>query len=250
MLKLEPIKGGIPDDLRALNPDFSKKVIVIGKDAYHMYPLTEGDLEDFSAEIMELLGSLAEEFIKRQEEGANEEETLQSVKDATRQMLDTGFIARLITKMTGLTEDQVRKEVTIPQLMHVAGTVFEINFDTKNYPELTRGKVSALMDFLGIGKRGATAFADDVLQIIFDPTINSVNSLRRSIFSSATRYLPSERWSLLSPASSAWLPKTSGDDDEQPADSPATTAAPTSPPAASAESPDASTSEGTTLTER
>lgn len=252
MLKLEPLKGGIPDDLKALNPQLSKRPVVIGSDAYNMLPLTEGDVEEFSTEIMELVSTIAEEYVKSTAaiESGEEEDPFSAVKDATKKMLDSGFLARILSKMTGLTVDQIRDSTTIPQMMHIAGTVYELNFDLANYPELTRGKVGGMLDFLGIGRRGAKRFADEVLQIIFDPTINTVNSMRRSIFSSATRSLPSERWSQLSPASSAWLPKTSVDDEEQTADSQETPAAPTLSMVDSAVPQGASTLEKTVLTEK
>lgn len=247
-LRLSPLETGIPDELLALSPERAAEVIVVGESAYKMYPLTEQAVEEFSVDLMTVVGELLSAWKKIQDstavkdsDGAPIDPGGSIFKSGGKALMDSGFIRRLLARMTGLPEEQVQNDLTIPQIAHIASVVYKQNFDISRYPEVTRGKVYELLAFLGIGGRGTTAFAEDVMRICFDPTIEDRAGMLRAIFSSATRLLPSERWSQLRQRASAGLLTPSRVEGNSSAVSSEVIVVPTSPPAPSAESPAAST---------
>lgn len=204
-LKLEPLSK-FPSELDALNPENAAEPIVIGSQAYKMYPLTELMIEQFSSNVMNIIGEFVEswstatrEIAERDDDGSvpedSQEKATNALKTAGSVIMESGIITSLLSSATGLPEDQIREDMTVPQIAHVASVIYDQNFNAERYPDITRGKLTGLLGFLGVGKRGATAFAGEVINICLDPLIADRKEMTRAIFSSATRLLPSGNWS-------------------------------------------------------
>lgn len=238
-------KIDIPDDLKALNPKLNAKIIVVGDAAYEMYPLTEGAVESLSVEVTQVVNDAIKAIGEASKNPGDPSSMKEPVGIFGDVLLKRGIVAKVISLATGIPEDQVRHEMTIPQIVHAGATLWELNFDVSKYPKVTQGKVEGLLGMLGLGGRGTKRFTQEVLELFLDPGIVTLHELRSKILSSATRSLPSEFWSQMSPRALALLPKTFGDDASSDAGSPEPSATPASPATPSAESPAASSREGT-----
>ena len=242
-LKLVPLDS-VPDDLRALNPETCAQTIMVGNKAYKMFPLTEGVVEDLSGEIAKTIAGFLDSYQKAQKQRdpksgpSSEAAPLETFTDG---VLKGGLLTKFLTHATGVPEAQLKEELTFPQMAHIAGVLYEQNFDVGNYPKVTQGKVQGLLSFLGMGAVGPKKFAEEVLDATLDPTILDRKSLTRAIVHSATRCLPSAVWRQLSPRSSASLQRIFAGPESVVADFSEPPAAPISPPEASAEKPAAST---------
>lgn len=184
---MEAEKIEIPDELKALNPESQKKPVVIGKHAYVIYPLTEGQVERLSQLISDIMSDIFTDdlvcsncgHVFRDAQGKQEtcnrckgKNQLQPLRKSPIEALTHENRAmKFIEEMVGLKCEDVKGEITIPQFKHLAAVLYEQNFkDEGVLPEESRKNFKALLDWLGLGAQTAPKNA----------TSASVKSTRRS----------------------------------------------------------------------
>lgn len=237
----------IPDDLKALSPKAMAAKILVGDKAYKMYPLVEGAVEDLSVEIAQVVSEALAEIAKQAAAAEKDKDAqpLQPIAVFGQTVLRRGLVSKIISYATGIPEDQIQAQMTVPQIVHAAGVVWDLNFNLENYPQVSQGKVHGLLELAGI--RGPKVFTQEVLDTYLDPGITDIGELRAKILSSATRCLRSEQWSQLPLHALALLPKTFAERVSSAVASPEKPVSPVSGASPSAASPDASSKEGTTV---
>lgn len=166
-------KIDIPDELQILNPELQKKPIVIGSDAYMIYPLTEGQAERVSKLISDILIDMTTMDMKcpncdhifpnklgRQEtcnkcskKGKGRHQLVSLQKTPVEALTKEDRIPKLVEELVGVPVNEVKEALTINQFKHIAGVLFEQNFKEKGggLPEDSRKNFQALLDWVGLG---------------------------------------------------------------------------------------------------
>ncbi len=161
-------KIDIPDELMILNPEFQKKPVVIGKEAYMVYPLTEGQTERVSRLIADLMSDITSmdmqcpkcknifpNMLGEQETCGvckGEPRLISMQKSPIEALTCEERVPKLIQEVVGIPAKVVKESLTIPQAKHVAAVLFEQNFkDESNIPEESGKNFQALLDWMGLG---------------------------------------------------------------------------------------------------
>lgn len=158
----------IPKELEILNPEWQKKPILIGRKAYILYPLTEGQAEKLSKVLSDVLyevytmdckcpkcGRVYKNALGDMEicpgKKCGEERLEELQKPAVEAILKKGRIRVLLAELLDIPEVEVRR-ATIPQLRYIAGIIFIQNFDEEStLPEGAEKNFERLLEWLGLG---------------------------------------------------------------------------------------------------
>ncbi len=161
------VKNDIPKELEILNPEWQKKPIMLGTKVMDLYPLTEGQAEKLSRTIGDIVYDLYNtdcicplcKKVYKDAEGrqmvctnkkCNEAELESLQKDAIDAILGKHRIRSILSEVLGLTEVEIKRG-TIPQLRHIAGTLFIQNFDDElTLPEGSAKNFQRLLEWMGI----------------------------------------------------------------------------------------------------
>lgn len=169
-------KIDIPNELRILNPEFQKKPVLVGKDAYMIYPLTEGQAERVSQLISDIIIDITTLDMKcpncdhifpnklgRQEtcnkcsnkKGKGGHQLVSMQKTPVEALTQEDRIPKLVEELVGIPEIEVKDNLTINQFKHLAGVLYEQNFKEEGegagLPDDSRKNFQALLDWVGLG---------------------------------------------------------------------------------------------------
>lgn len=173
---MEAEKIDIPEELMILNPELQKKPVVIGKEAYMIYPLTEGQAERVSKLISDIITDIStldmkcpncehvfQNILGRQEKcnrcksvkgdkGGNILISMQ--KTPVEALTHDDRVPKLVEELIGISLTSVKESLTINQGKHIAGVLYVQNFmeeDGGGLPEESRKNFKALLDWVGLG---------------------------------------------------------------------------------------------------
>ena len=62
-------------------------------------------------------------------------------------------IPLLVEELVGISAEEVKNNLTINQFKHIAGVLYEQNFEEEKLPEESRKNFQALLDWVGLGAR-------------------------------------------------------------------------------------------------
>lgn len=166
----------IPDELKTLNPELQKKPVVIGTDAYMIYPLTEGQAERVSQLISAIISDISTMDMKcpncdhifsnalGQQETCNKckgnggkkgkgHRLVSMQRTPVESLTHEDRIPRLIEELVGIPKEGVKETLTINQFKHIAGVLYEQNFNEEGtgLPEESRKNFKALLGWIGLG---------------------------------------------------------------------------------------------------
>lgn len=175
---MEAEKIEIPDELKILNPELQKKPVVIGVEAYMVYPLTEGQAERVSQLISDIISDISTMDMKcpscnhvfsnalgRQEtcnkcKGGNGSKKgkggghrlVSMQRTPVESLTHEDRIPRLIEELVGIPKEGVKETLTINQFKHIAGVLYEQNFNEEGsgLPEESRKNFEALLGWIGL----------------------------------------------------------------------------------------------------
>ena len=176
---MEAEKIEIPDELKILNPESQKKPVVIGVEAYMVYPLTEGQAERVSQLISDIISDISTMDMKcpncnhifsnalGQQETCNKcrgngsggkkgkagHRLVSMQRTPVESLTHEDRIPRLIEELVGIPKEGVKETLTINQFKHIAGVLYEQNFNEKGsgLPEESRKNFKALLSWIGLG---------------------------------------------------------------------------------------------------
>jgi len=164
-------KIDIPDELRILNPELQKKPVVIGTEAYMIYPLTEGQAERVSKLLSDVIIDITtldmicpnckyvfHNMLGRQEtcnrckvkgKGGHQLKSMQ--KPPVEALTHEDRVPKLIEELVGIKVTDVKSSLTINQGKHIAGVLYVQNFmeeDGGGLPEESKKNFKALMNWI------------------------------------------------------------------------------------------------------
>lgn len=175
-MKAEKIE--IPDELKILNPESQKEPVVIGVEAYMVYPLTEGQAERVSQLISDIISDISTMDMKcpncnhifsnalGQQETCNKckggaggkkgkagHRLVSMQRTPVESLTHEDRIPRLIEELVGIPKEGVKETLTINQFKHIAGVLYEQNFNEEGsgLPEESRKNFKALLTWIGLG---------------------------------------------------------------------------------------------------
>lgn len=175
---MEAEKIEIPDELKILNPELQKKPVVIGVEAYMVYPLTEGQAERVSQLISDIISDISTMDMKcpnckhifsnalGQQETCNKckggnvgkkgkagHRLVSMQRTPVESLTHEDRIPKLIEELVGIPKEGVKEKLTINQFKHIAGVLYEQNFNEEGsgLPEESRKNFKALLNWIGLG---------------------------------------------------------------------------------------------------
>lgn len=165
----------IPNELMILNPELQKKPVLIGREAYMVYPLTEGQAERVSKLISDIIIDISTMDMKcpncnhvfrnmlgRQEKcnrcktgkGYGGSQLVSMQKPPVEALTHDDRIPKLLEELVGISASSVKESLTINQGKHIAGVLYVQNFMEGNgsgLPEDSRKNFHALLEWVGLG---------------------------------------------------------------------------------------------------
>jgi uncharacterized C2H2 Zn-finger protein len=180
----------IPDELKILNPETQKMPIVIGLDAYMVYPLTEGQAERVSQIISDIItdittldvrcpncGHVFKDQLGRQEtcnrcsgkgsgrktskKGGHVLVSLQ--KPPVEALVCEERLPKLVEEILGIPAATVKEKLTVNQFKHIAGVLYVQNFKEEGagLPDDSRKNFQALLGWTGLGAQESMVVEDE-----------------------------------------------------------------------------------------
>jgi hypothetical protein len=163
----------IPKELAALNPELSKAVILVGKRAFSIYPLYEGQLESISVDLEKIYDQIFNPdsecpVCKKVVPWAVARKIFECPADGTplkaigqspiAAILSSSKIPKWVEMITGIPEAEVKANMTLPQIKHFAGVFYRQNFEDDSLPVETKENFGRLLTKILPGKKqeGAT----------------------------------------------------------------------------------------------
>jgi hypothetical protein len=150
----------IPKELAALNPELSKSVILVGRKAFEIYPLYEGQLESISVDLEKIYDAIfnpdskcpvcgkvvAWAVARKIFECATDGVALQSMgQSPIAAILSSSKIPKWVEMITGIPEAEVKANITLPQIKHFAGIFYKQNFEDDSLPGETKENFGRLL---------------------------------------------------------------------------------------------------------
>lgn len=179
----------IPDELKILNPETQKMPIVIGLDAYMVYPLTEGQAERVSQIISDIItdittldvkcpncGHVFKDQLGRQEtcnrcKGSGGRKTSKKgghvlvslQKPPVEALVCEERLPKLVEEILGIPAATVKEKLTVNQFKHIAGVLYVQNFKEEDagLPDDSRKNFQALLDWTGLGAQKSSSVVED-----------------------------------------------------------------------------------------
>ena len=167
----------IPEELTILNPETQRKMVVIGKKAYWLYPLTEGVCEKFALEVGEILKPIFTLDCKcdkcgKRHTGVLGKKTecdcggnLTSLqKSPMNVLLEKGRVAKLTGEILGIPSETIRKNATIAQIKHLAAVLWRQNFDDEAIvPEESSKNFQRFLEWMGLSQNQEASEKKDLV---------------------------------------------------------------------------------------
>lgn len=140
----------LPDQLKILQSDMNKGIIVVGNKGYEITPLNEGQFERILADIigmMEKVSSpdgrcsqcgrvikeaLPKKILKCPDDGSD---LMTMNRSPMEVIVGSGRIPAWVQIITGIPEEEVKANMTLDQLQHFAGLFWKLNFSGVGLPE-------------------------------------------------------------------------------------------------------------------
>lgn len=188
-------KIDIPEELKILNPETQKKPIVIGSEAYMVYPLTEGQAERVSELISNIItdittldvkcpncdhvypGMLGKQdtCTKCKKKGKGKHALKSMQKPPVVALTFEDRIPKLIEGLIGIPLDSVKEDLTINQFKHIAGVLYEQNFKEEGggLPRDSAKNFNALLDWIGLGAQKNEELVKEALKDLEKSTSHS-----------------------------------------------------------------------------
>lgn len=175
---MEAEKIDIPEELKILDPESQKQPIVVGKEGYMIYPLTEGQAEHVSKIISDVITDITTmdlvcpncDFVYKNQLGKQEtcnrcnsgagkrkkghKHALVSLqKPPVEALVCEDRLPKLIEEILGIPSDEVKSNLTVNQFKHIAGILYVQNFKEEGggLPDDSRKNFKALLDWTGLG---------------------------------------------------------------------------------------------------
>jgi len=174
----------IPDELRILNPELQKKPVVIGTEAYMIYPLTEGQAERVSKLLSDVIIDITtldmqcpnckhvfQNMLGRQEtcnrcrvkgKGGSQLKSMQ--KPPVEALTYEDRVPRLIEELVGIKVTDVKSSLTVNQCKHIAGVLYVQNFmeeEGGGLPEESKKNFKALLNWISPEEKENTVVASE-----------------------------------------------------------------------------------------
>lgn len=156
----------IPEALRLLNPEENGEIIVIGTKGYRLFPLTEGQVEEVAAVAGDIITGLIPEGKIEGKININMQNVVQTFFNT---LVKENKIAEVLSKIVGLDKNKI-KDITIPQLAHLASVIYKQNFCKDSLPSITVKNFGSLLPSAGKTKEQvfietmATTLQDDTMK--------------------------------------------------------------------------------------
>lgn len=172
-------KIDIPEELKILSPELQKKPVVIGAEAYMVYPLTEGQAERVSQLISDIISDISTMDMKcpscnhifsnalgqqeicnrckgnggKKGKGSSGHRLVSMQRTPVASLTHEDRIPQLIEQLVGIPKEGVKETLTINQFKHIAGVLYEQNFNEEGsgLPEESRKNFKALLGWIGLG---------------------------------------------------------------------------------------------------
>ncbi len=154
----------VPEELKILQSDLNKGVIVVGNKAYEIYPLYEGQFERILSDIMTVMekvncpdgqcqkcgkvvkGALPKKIFKCPDDESNLMTMNQSPMEA---IVGSGKIPVWIEMITGIPKEEIQASITLDQQKHFAGLFWKQNFSEVGLPEESKANFKSLLEMMG-----------------------------------------------------------------------------------------------------
>ena len=166
-------KIDIPDELKALNPETQGKPIVIGKQGYMIYPLTEGQVERVSKLLSDIVNDVfthdlicpncnyVHKDMLGKKETCNRCKGKHRLNDLQKTPLEAlsqdDRALKFLEELINVPVAETRDLITIPQFKHLVGVLYEQNFKEEGIiPEKSRKNFQAVLGWIGPGLSSKT----------------------------------------------------------------------------------------------
>jgi hypothetical protein len=134
-MAVKPIQN-VPDELAFLLPEKVCKPVVIGDQAFNLYPLTEGEFEKLSMEVSKLFDVV---FVKGE------------MSPIDYLMKGDILVTILGEALKPLSPDDIRGKLTAKQMMYAASVLWSMNFETHDFNEETKENFRKVLGWVGLG---------------------------------------------------------------------------------------------------
>ena len=139
----------IPEELKILNVDLCKEIIVIGNKGYEIFPLPEGKLETIIMDVESVSQKMFCPDRKCPQCGKvikwagprkiydcpDDQSPLEDMSlSPNAAILSSGKLPEWLSVLTGLTKVEIQDRATFAQLKHCAGVFWKQNFDEDTLP--------------------------------------------------------------------------------------------------------------------
>ena len=150
----------IPESLNYLVPEMAKETIVIGSTAYVIVPLATGELEGIMQTVSEVMLVIVKDILESTEalrNGAAQasgeaHEFLGAMQKGLNKIVADGSINKIVSLTTGIDEETIKAEATLPQLHHFAAAFWKQNLDFSNASDGTEKNFTRLLEMMGFGQ--------------------------------------------------------------------------------------------------
>lgn len=160
-------KVAIPDELKILNPEFQRQVVVVGTEGYWLYPLPEYMAELVSSVLADVLRDIYTADMKCPLCGAAYKNALGRSKNCSSDgcgeilvscqispmaaLMKENRATNMIAKILELSDEEIRK-MTFPQIQHFAGVLWKQNFDDSvTLPKESKQNFLEVLKWIGLG---------------------------------------------------------------------------------------------------
>lgn len=134
-------RASVPSDLEFLLPEKVCKPVIIGDQCYDIYPLTEGEFEKLSIEVSKLFDSV---YVKGD---------VSPIDYLVQKDVLANFLCEALKP---LSMDDIKGKLTAKQMVYIAATLWQMNFDNSEFAEDTRENFKKVLGWVGLGALAQT----------------------------------------------------------------------------------------------
>jgi len=137
-------RATVPTELEFLLPEKVCKPIIIGDQAYDLYPLTEGEFEKLSSEVSKLFASV---FVKGDISPID-------------YLVQKDVLANFLTEsLKPLSIEDIKSKLTAKQMVYIASVLWQMNFETNDFAEDVKENFSKVLGWIGLSGLAPTLTA-------------------------------------------------------------------------------------------